>query len=127
MEPKPAFSIGQLYGLQDRALTVITDLDTGFYLSEGTAASRGYLGHRFSDDLDLFVDDDERFALWSARIIQALSAQSGCELQVLLRESRFVRLMLTEGETALKIEMINDVPARAGPVHLHPSPANPVQ
>jgi hypothetical protein len=23
----------------------------------GTAASRGYLGHRFSDDLDLFVND----------------------------------------------------------------------
>ena len=44
-----------LYPFQDRVLQTIAGLETGFYLSGGTAASRGYLNHRFSDALDLFV------------------------------------------------------------------------
>src|SRR6266542_603948 len=63
-----------LYPMQDRALARIAALETGFYLSGGTAASRGYLHHRFSDDLDLFVNDDDRFALWAQRVIQALDS-----------------------------------------------------
>lgn len=109
-----------LYPLQDRVLARIHALDTQFYLSGGTAASRGYLNHRFSDDLDLFVDDDDRFTLWAARIIQDLSLLDNWSLQVLLREARFVRLMLVEGAVSLKMELINDVPARVGPVRDHP-------
>lgn len=69
----PAFYFQTLYPFQDRVLRTLDKLDTGLYLSGGTAASRGYLHHRFSDDLDLFVDDDERFGLWAARVIQAVS------------------------------------------------------
>jgi len=43
-----------------------------FYLTGGTAVSRAYLQHRFSDDLDLFVNYDKRFALWSNLLIQVL-------------------------------------------------------
>lgn len=50
----PSFYLEQLYPLQDKALALIVAQDTGFYLSGGTASSRGYLNHRFSDDLDLF-------------------------------------------------------------------------
>jgi hypothetical protein len=41
-------------------------VSAGFYLSGGTAASRGYLHHRFSDDLDLFVNtkQDWRMVQW---------------------------------------------------------------
>ena len=52
---------------QDRVLHILDDLDTEFYLTGGTAASRGYLGHRFSDDLDLFVNDAAEFSLCSER------------------------------------------------------------
>jgi hypothetical protein len=48
----------QLYPLQDRLLRVFGAADTSFYLRGGTAASRGYLQHRFSDVLDLFVNDE---------------------------------------------------------------------
>jgi hypothetical protein len=37
-------------------------------LTGGTAASRGYLQHRFSDDLDLFTNDAAEFPLWSGEI-----------------------------------------------------------
>ena len=103
-----------LYPFQDRVLGVLRGLDTHFYLSGGTAASRGYLHHRFSDDLDLFVNDDRQFGLWADRLIQALEAQGTWNVTVSLREQRFVRLSLVEGEVVLKIEMINDVPSHIG-------------
>jgi predicted nucleotidyltransferase component of viral defense system len=52
-----------LYPFQDEVLGRVAGLETEFYLTGGTAASRGYLQHRFSDDLDLFVNDDPRFGL----------------------------------------------------------------
>lgn len=103
-----------LYPLQDRVLGILSGLETCFYLSGGTAASRGYLHHRFSDDLDLFVNDDKQFGLWADRLIQALEAQSTWKVAVYLREQRFVRLSVVEGEAVLKIEMINDVPSHIG-------------
>ena len=61
----------KLYPLQDKIFQVLNKLDTDFYLTGGTAASRGYLNHRFSDDLDFFVNDDNRFGLWVERVINA--------------------------------------------------------
>ncbi|CAG0994208.1 hypothetical protein ANAEL_02481 [Anaerolineales bacterium] len=114
----PYFYFDVLYPLQDRVIQVINQADTGFYLTGGTAASRGYLQHRFSDDLDYFVNDDSSFGLWVERIIQALNREWKCE--VLMKEERFARLNLIQGETILKIEMINDVPARVGEAAKHP-------
>jgi hypothetical protein len=116
----PSFYYETLYPFQDIVLKLIGSVETGFYLSGGTAASRGYLHHRFSDDLDLFVNDDTRFGLWADRIIQALSHNSKWQSQVTLREERFARLNLIRQDCVLKIEMINDVPARVGNVVDHP-------
>lgn len=115
-----AFYFETLYPLQERVLARIQTLETDFYLSGGTAASRGYLNHRFSDDLDLFVDDDNRFGLWSARIIQSLADCHDWQVEIALREERFVRLTVLENALPLKVELINDVPARVGAVQRHP-------
>ena len=112
-----AFYFDVLYPFQDRVIQVINHADTGFYLTGGTAASRGYLQHRFSDDLDYFVNDDRRFGLWVERVIQALNNTWTCE--VLMKEERFARLNLVQKDVSLKIEMINDVPARVGEVQNH--------
>lgn len=109
-----------LYPFQDEVLKVIRLLETGFYLSGGTAASRGYLHHRYSDDLDFFVNDQPDFTLWAERVIQALQANGGWRLEIVSRYERFVRLNLIRPEIALKLEFINDVPARVGPLSLHP-------
>jgi len=113
-----AFYFDVLYPLQDRVIKVINRADTGFYLTGGTAASRGYLRHRFSDDLDYFVNDDHRFGLWVERIIQALNQEWHCD--VLMKEERFARLDLVQKDFSLKVEMVNDVPARVGEVQNHP-------
>lgn len=104
----------ELYPLQDRVLKIVSHLETAFYLTGGTASSRGYLHHRFSDDLDFFVNDDPRFALWSDRVIHALSGNGDWQIDVLQRDDRFARITLTEEDRLLKIEMINDVPSRVG-------------
>jgi len=109
-----------LYPLQDDILKILGGLETGLYLTGGTAASRGYLHHRFSDDLDLFANDATQFRLWTERLIQALSSEGSWSVAVLLREERFVRLNLARGTTQIKIEMVNDVPARVGEVTMHP-------
>lgn len=116
----PAFYFDGLYPFQDEVLREIRKVDTGFYLTGGTAASRGYLQHRFSDDLDFFVNDDDRFGLWVDRVVQALARQTGWQSQVSMREERFARLNLMHGDIMLKIEMINDVPARVGEIVDHP-------
>jgi predicted nucleotidyltransferase component of viral defense system len=108
------FYFNVLYPFQDQVIAAINQVDTSFYLTGGTAASRGYLQHRFSDDLDYFVNDDDRFGLWVERIIQSLNKEWQCD--VLMKEERFARLNLFRNDTSLKIEMINDVPARVGDV-----------
>jgi hypothetical protein len=50
-----------LYPLQNGTLNVVRDSGVPFYLTGGTALSRGYFGHRYSDDLDFFINDDENF------------------------------------------------------------------
>ena len=76
----------RLYPLQDKVLKAVNDLNTGFYLSGGTASSRGYLHHRFSDDIDLFVNDDNRFGLWAERVIHVLAASGDWQLDILLKD-----------------------------------------
>ncbi|MBF8285733.1 MAG: hypothetical protein HW378_4648 [Anaerolineales bacterium] len=114
------FYFNVLYPFQDLVIKVFQPVETGFYLTGGTAASRGYLRHRFSDDLDFFVNDEDRFGLWVERLIQTLAQTKDWQCEVLMKEERFARLNLTGGEVSLKIEMVNDVPARIGEIQNHP-------
>ncbi len=116
----PSFYFDVLYPFQDRVLKIMNGVDSGFYLTGGTASSRGYLNHRFSDDLDFFVNDDDRFGLWVERIIQALTPSKAWICKVLMKEERFARLILTQNEVALKMEFVNDVPAHVGEIQSHP-------
>ena len=106
----------RLYPLQDRVIGLVNALNTGFYLTGGTASSRGYLHHRFSDDLDFFVNDDDRFGLWSDRIIHSLSRVDDWRFDVMQREERLARLAVTQGDMILKLDMVNDVPSHIGEV-----------
>ena len=109
-----------LYPLQNDVLRVLTALETGFYLTGGTAASRGYLHHRYSDDLDFFVNDDARFSAWTDQILNTLAEEASWEVTVRLRGARFVGLTVLRDQTELRIDLVNDVRARVGTPYLHP-------
>ncbi|MEI6825815.1 MAG: nucleotidyl transferase AbiEii/AbiGii toxin family protein [Desulfuromonadales bacterium] len=104
-----------LYPLQEKVLTIFQDFP--FYLTGGTALSRGYYHHRYSDDLDLFVNDSREFERLVFRVIAALKERFE-PLEVTTREDSFCRLFV--GAEQLKIEMINDVPAHVGDIVSHP-------
>ena len=115
------FFFDRLYPLQDEVLGVIAGVETGLYLTGGTAASRAYLGHRFSDDLDLFANDSRSFVLWADRVTAGLAGLGAWQTHVLLREPRFVRLEISRADVALKVEMVNDVPSHIGDITRHPT------
>ena len=55
------YYIHKLYPLQDIAIKIMGSIDTKFYLTGGTALSRFYLNHRYSEDLDFFTNRDTDF------------------------------------------------------------------
>ncbi|MBN1938267.1 MAG: nucleotidyl transferase AbiEii/AbiGii toxin family protein [Candidatus Aminicenantes bacterium] len=99
-----------IYPLQDKVLSALEGAGTPFYLTGGTALSRCYFHHRYSDDLDFFVNDDDRFGHGMVTILSALT-RAALSAEVLIDEIRFKRLMI---ERTLKIEFVNDVPFYLG-------------
>ena len=47
-------------------------LHTPFYLTSGTAISRAYFNHRYSDDLDFFVNADNDFLEFLKKVIDEI-------------------------------------------------------
>lgn len=62
-----------LYPFQDGILNIVKQSGTPFYLTGGTALSRHYFHHRFSDDLDLFVNSEPDYSRQVAQILNALN------------------------------------------------------
>jgi hypothetical protein len=102
-----------LYPLQDKVLEIVGQLPVGFYLTGGTALSRAYLHHRYSDDLDFFVNGADDFKMQVNTVMIAL-ADTGLQVSTQVADEGFARVFLFEGESTLKIDLVNDVPFRSG-------------
>jgi len=103
-----------LYPLQDKVLDLLNKLETPFYLTGGTALSRAYLFHRYSDDLDFFVNADKNFMKYVEEIEAALRLTFGDKLATNTKQEAFVRLSIIEADTVLKIDFVDDVAYRVG-------------
>jgi hypothetical protein len=97
-----------LYPAQDRILQTIAGVNTPFYLTGGTALGRFILNHRFSDDLDFFVNALPDFNNHVDAILEAVRMQHP-ELTVSMRQDSFVRIFVRESGTEVKLEFVNDV------------------
>ena len=102
-----------LYPLQDKILEIVGKLPVEFYLTGGTALSRAYLHHRYSDDLDFFVNNVNDFKSQVNTIIKALT-QSSLSFNTTVADEGFARLFVFDGEHALKLDFVNDVSFRSG-------------
>lgn len=119
----------RLYPFQDGILRIVRRSATPFYLTGGTALSRRWFSHRYSEDLDLFVDSDPRFAAHVDAVLTLLrEAESDGELVVdpqrLRRSPWHAQLWVTkgyrEGTVDLKIDLVNDTAPRVGDVEIDP-------
>jgi len=103
------FYQNKLFPFQDEILHVMQRVESPFYLTGGTALSRCYLHHRYSDDLDFFVNADPDFKRHCDTVIAALTDNPGCEMELGAVADSFLRLTLKKDEVILKVELVNDV------------------
>ena len=111
------YYLKNLYPMQDGIIKIITSLNTPFYLTGGTALSRGYFNHRFSDDLDFFVNGCNNFFDIVNSIIKAIEVNKTDF--VILKESTivskdFYRVDLKKDDIILKMDFVNDISVRYG-------------
>jgi len=107
------FYLNTLYPLQDKILRRIADLDVNFYLTGGTALSRAYLDHRYSDDLDFFVNNDIHFQSQVTLIANNLK-QEGLKIDIPVTSDSFARFFVEDDKAMLKLDFVNDVSHRSG-------------
>jgi hypothetical protein len=106
-----------LYPLQDRVLEIVESTQNRFYLTGGTALSRAYLNHRYSDDLDFFVNRDHTYKEQVERIVRSLELAK-LHMENAVFQEGFSRMYIQEHdkECSLKIDFINDVDFRVGDI-----------
>jgi hypothetical protein len=102
-----------LYPIQDKVLRIIGNLPVGFYLTGGTALSRAYLHHRYSDDLDFFLNNVADFKTQVETIIKALTDAS-FKPETSVATDGFARIFVFDNTSTLKIDLVNDVAFRSG-------------
>ena len=104
----------RLYLKQDKVLQALKPVLSSFYLTGGTALGRFYLNHRFSEDLDFFLNKSDSFHSIIKNIEKVLFGNfSVLKNQSIVHED-FVRYYIEDEDSALKIEFVNDIAYRCG-------------
>ncbi len=103
-----AWYIERLYPLQDRILRVAADYDEDLVLTGGTALARLYLGHRFSDDIDLFTARPHAGRL-GQDFANALTA-AGFDVAPVTASIDFFRATISDGVTRVALDVAPDSP-----------------
>jgi len=93
----------KLYNLQDKILDIVFSVEDIFYLTGGTALSRFYQEKRYSDDLDFFTNDNNRFNIAVRSIKFAIEKEYKLIIEV---ESKDFIRFLVDGH--LQLDFVND-------------------
>jgi predicted nucleotidyltransferase component of viral defense system len=103
----------KLYHLQDGILTIISQSDTDFFLTGGTALSRAYFNHRYSDDLDFFINNSQTYRDQVDKIFSKLRENGyfWSEETDYLSADYFTTLMVGHRnfDVLLKLDFVNDI------------------
>jgi len=102
-----------LYPLQNGVLSIISRSDTDFFLTGGTALSRAYYNHRYSDDLDFFLNKSQTYDEQLEKIL-ALLRDGGFIWDIqenFTRTSNFATLRVgyKDSDVLLKLDFVNDL------------------
>ena len=101
-----------LYPLQDGVLNILSRSGTDFFLTGGTALSRGYFNHRYSDDLDFFLDRSQTYDEQLDKVLAMLS-ENGFSWDVkkgFIRAENFTTFGLKkDSDVILKLDFVNDL------------------
>lgn len=108
----------KLYPLQNGVLRAVENCKTQFFLTGGTALSRAYYCHRYSDDLDFFVNDVSDFHEQVDLIFRKLKEDGFLwdNTKDFQSRDRFVTLKVCreKSDVLLKLDFVNDVAPHFG-------------
>ncbi len=112
------YYLERLYPLQDSFLRFLDNQNEGgFYLTGGTALSRFYYQHRYSEDLDFFSNAElNNFREVVTKLLNA-ARQKKFSIEVETISDHFLRIYTKEKETSLKIDFVNEVAFHWGPLN----------
>jgi predicted nucleotidyltransferase component of viral defense system len=102
-----ASSPDRLTSLQRALLEAFFARETGFYLTGGAALAAFHLGHRASDDLDLFTLNDEAFERGEHALLDA-AASLGCRVDERQRAPGFRRLVVSRGDDGVLVDLVRE-------------------
>jgi predicted nucleotidyltransferase component of viral defense system len=102
----------KLYPLQDKIFEILNRLNVNLYLTGGTALSRFYLNHRYSDDLDFFANQSKTFVTDTELIISKIKEIA--DVEIIRKASDFIRSNVKIDDIVLKLDFVNDVEYRSG-------------
>ena len=105
-----ALNYTNIYALQDKVLAVIFSTETTFYLTGGTCLNRFYHNRRYSDDLDLFTNENALFRD-DVRILSDTLKSASIPYAIQVDTRDFVRLFIEE---RLQLDLVNDRVYRYG-------------
>ncbi|MGE5316176.1 MAG: nucleotidyl transferase AbiEii/AbiGii toxin family protein [Acidobacteriota bacterium] len=115
-----------LYPLQDGILNIVGHLNLPFYLTGGTALSRHYFHHRYSDDIDLFVNNDGNFGSYVDRLFSAFAEEEtrgafSIDASTISKREMSAQVFIkSQTGTRLKIDLVNDIAAHYGELVIDP-------
>jgi predicted nucleotidyltransferase component of viral defense system len=108
-----------LYPLQDGVLNILQQSGTDFFLTGGTALSRAYYNHRYSDDLDFFVNQSRTYDDQLDKVLTLLR-ENGFIWDInneYARAEDFTTLKVRKNsETLLKLDFVNDLVPHYGEI-----------
>ena len=98
----------RLYAFQDEIMNIVQMQEVDFYLTGGTALSRRYLNHRYSDDLDFFINQATDFKKQAQRVVTAIR-QDNINIEIGTASESFLRITVMKDQMHLVIDFVNDV------------------
>jgi len=109
-----SFAHSKLTALQREVLDAFFQRERGFFLTGRAALAGFHLGHRVTDDLDLFTPQAQAFE--RGRFVLAdVAAAIGGEVHVRQDAPGFNRLVLTRGAEGVVVDLVRDVSPQLHP------------
>jgi len=101
-------------------MNVISKCGVRFFLTGGTALSRAYYNHRYSEDLDFFVNNDDDYLVQVKEIFFKLKENGffwDPAVDFISNETfTSFKVKWNKSDTVLKLDFVNDVAAHFGEI-----------
>ncbi len=97
----------RLTELQHRFLRAFAARSSAFFLTGGAVLAGWVLGHRRTEDLDLFTADDKAMSD-GERIVRAAAAEVGASVEAVQTHPDFKRYLLRAGSESVVVDLVRD-------------------